>query len=65
MELGSDHSKTLMVGDSPVDIQAAQAAGVLSAGVSWSLKGEQKLREYNPDYILHTMNDLYLLLEQE
>ena len=64
-ELGSVHGRTLMVGDSPVDIQAAQAAGVLSAGVSWSLKGEETLRKYKPDYMLNTMNDLYLLLEQE
>jgi len=64
-ELGSDPRKTLMVGDSPVDIQAANAAGVWSAGVAWSLKGEEVLREYNPNYILHTMNDLYPLLEQE
>ncbi|OAB42178.1 pyrophosphatase PpaX [Paenibacillus glacialis] len=64
-ELGSDPRKTLMVGDSPVDIQAANAAGVWSAGVSWSLKGEEVLREYNPNYILHSMNDLYPLVEQE
>ncbi len=64
-DLGSDPRKTLMVGDSPVDIQAANAAGVWSAGVSWSLKGEDVLREYNPNYILYTMNDLYPLIEQE
>ncbi|MHA0858355.1 pyrophosphatase PpaX [Paenibacillus sp. CMAA1364] len=63
-ELGSDPRKTLMIGDSPVDIQAAQAAGVLSAGVSWSLKGEQELNKYNPNYMLHHMEDIYLLLEQ-
>ena len=63
-ELGSDPNKTLMIGDSPADILAAQAAGVLSAGVSWSLKGEQALRAYNPEYMLHTMKDLYLVLEQ-
>lgn len=64
-ELGSDPKKTLMVGDSAVDLQAAHAAGVRSAGVSWSLKGEEVLKKYNPDYMLHTMNDLYLVLEQE
>lgn len=64
-ELGSDARNTLMVGDSPVDIQAANAAGVWSAGVSWSLKGEDVLKTYNPDYMLHTMNDLYPLVEQE
>ncbi|WP_366291892.1 pyrophosphatase PpaX [Paenibacillus sp. AN1007] len=57
-ELGSNPAHTLMVGDSPVDIQSAQNAGALSAGVAWSLKGEQVLNGYKPDYILHDMRDL-------
>ncbi|GIO61533.1 pyrophosphatase PpaX [Paenibacillus cineris] len=64
-QLGADPAATLMVGDSPVDIQSAKAAGARSAGVAWSLKGEKVLREYNPDYILHDMTDLYTLVEQE
>jgi pyrophosphatase PpaX len=57
-QLGSNPAHTLMVGDSPVDIQSAQNAGALSAGVAWSLKGEQVLNGYKPDYILHDMRDL-------
>lgn len=57
-ELGSNPAHTLMIGDSPVDIQSAQNAGALSAGVAWSLKGEQVLSGYKPDYILHDMRDL-------
>lgn len=64
-QLGADPAATLMVGDSPVDIQSAKAAGARSAGVAWSLKGEKVLREYSPDYILHDMTDLYSLVEQE
>ncbi|MNI93143.1 Pyrophosphatase PpaX [compost metagenome] len=50
--------KTLMVGDSPVDIQSGKNAGVLTAAVAWSLKGEDMLREYEPDFILQDMTDL-------
>ncbi|QWU16410.1 pyrophosphatase PpaX [Paenibacillus sophorae] len=57
--LGADPEKTLMVGDSGVDIQSAKAAGVLAAGVAWSLKGEATLRKYGPDYIIQDMTDLY------
>ena len=46
-----------MIGDSPVDIQSAKSAGVKAA--AWSLKGEQKLMEYGPDYVLKDMKDLY------
>lgn len=58
-KIGCDPRTTLMIGDSPVDIQAAKAAGVKAAAVAWSLKGEEKLREYGPDYILEDMRDLY------
>lgn len=58
-ELKADHETTLMVGDSPFDIQAAQQAGIASAGVAWSLKGEDVLRSFSPTYMLRTMRDLY------
>jgi pyrophosphatase PpaX len=50
--------ETIMIGDSKYDIIAGQAAGVKTAGVAWSLKGEAHLREFNPDYMLHDMRDL-------
>lgn len=60
--LGSSPERTLMVGDSPADLQAASAAGVMSAAVAWSLKGEEELSKYHPQYILHTMSNLYELV---
>lgn len=60
--LGSSPERTLMVGDSPADLQSASAAGVMSAAVAWSLKGEEELSKYHPQYILHTMSDLYELV---
>lgn len=63
--LGADPDKTLMVGDSAADIQSAKAAGVKAAGVAWSLKGVDVLKQYNPDYILEDMTDLYGVLGWE
>ncbi len=60
--LGSSPERTLMVGDSPADLQSASAAGVMSAAVAWSLKGEKELSKYHPQYILHSMSDLYELV---
>lgn len=57
--LGANPATTLMIGDSPVDIQSAKAAGVKAAAVAWSLKGEEKLMEYGPHFILKDMRDLY------
>lgn len=62
--LGVDPRKTLMVGDSTVDIQSAKAAGVYAAGVSWSLKGEDTLLKYDPDYIIHNMRDIIEIVER-
>lgn len=60
--LGSSAEHTLMVGDSPADLLSSAAAGVRSAAVAWSLKGEAELAKYNPTYVLHTMSDLYELV---
>ncbi|WP_172198197.1 pyrophosphatase PpaX [Saccharibacillus qingshengii] len=58
-KMGVDPSTALMVGDSPADIQSAQNAGVRAAAVAWSLKGEETLSTYKPDFMLHDMRDLY------
>lgn len=62
--LGVDPRKTLMVGDSTVDIQSAKSAGVYAAGVAWSLKGEDTLRKYDPDYIIYHMKDIIEIVER-
>ncbi|ASA25102.1 pyrophosphatase PpaX [Paenibacillus donghaensis] len=62
--LGVDPRSTLMVGDSPVDIQSAKTAGVRVAGVAWSLKGEKTLSTYEPDYIIHEMQEIIQIVEQ-
>ncbi|UNK18611.1 pyrophosphatase PpaX [Paenibacillus sp. N3/727] len=63
--LGCNPETTLMVGDSSVDIQSAKAAGVQAAGVAWSLKGEQLLRDYGADYILKDMRDIFTIIGQK
>lgn len=60
--LGSAPERTLMVGDSPADLKSATAAGVQSAAVAWSLKGEQELSKYEPTFVIHRMSDLYNLV---
>lgn len=53
-----DPGEALMVGDSQYDIIAGRDAGVKTVGVSWSLKGEDHLRAFQPDYIIRDMRDL-------
>ncbi|MDT8977946.1 pyrophosphatase PpaX [Paenibacillus sp. chi10] len=63
--LQANPAQTIMVGDSPADILSANAAGVISCGVAWSLKGETVLRQYEPRHIIHDMRDLYALVGLE
>lgn len=57
-QLNVDPWEALMVGDSKYDIVAGRDAGVKTVGVSWSLKGEEHLRTFHPDYIIRDMRDL-------
>ena len=61
--LNADPETTLMIGDNSHDIESGQNAGVKTAGVSWSLKGEEALRKYNPTYMLQDMKDLIEIIE--
>ncbi|HEX7064187.1 MAG TPA: pyrophosphatase PpaX [Bacillales bacterium] len=49
---------TIMVGDSPFDIEAGKNAGTYTAGVSWTIKGADSLRCVGPDVMLDAMPDL-------
>jgi phosphoglycolate phosphatase len=52
-----DRARTLMVGDSSVDIQTARNAGVRSCGVTWGLKPES-LADPAPDILVGRMEEL-------
>jgi phosphoglycolate phosphatase len=53
----ADRDKTIMVGDSGVDIQTARNAGVLSCGVSYGFQPET-LVTYPPDFMIDNMGEL-------
>ncbi|BDH62927.1 pyrophosphatase PpaX [Lysinibacillus sp. PLM2] len=62
-KLGVDKGEVMMIGDNYHDIEAGKNAGVKTAGVSWSLKGEAFLKQFNPDYILYHMSDLLSIVK--
>ena len=57
-KLGVSNEEALMIGDNYHDIVAGKNAGVKTAGVAWSIKGEEYLKQFNPDYMLYHMTDL-------
>ena len=56
--LNVEKEDALMIGDNLHDILGGQSAGVDTAAVAWSIKGEEFLATFNPTYMLHHMSDL-------
>ena len=61
--IDADPEKTLMIGDNPVDILGAKNAGVASCGASWSMRGKEHLREYNPDFLIDDIRELLKIVK--
>lgn len=62
--LGVQKEDAMMIGDNYHDIEAGKNAGVKTAGVAWSIRGEDFLRQYNPDYILQHISDLLTIVKE-
>lgn len=56
--LYAEPEQAIMIGDNYHDIKAGNKAGTKTAGVAWSVKGEDFLQQYNPTYMLQDMTDL-------
>jgi phosphoglycolate phosphatase len=61
-ELGAAAGETWLVGDSPLDVETARAAGARAAGVAWGFDTEA-LRASRPDRILEHPQEFARLLE--
>jgi len=55
---GTDARRTLMVGDTEYDIRAAKAAGVDVCAVGWGYTPVEQLRQYDPDYLIRSPEEL-------
>jgi phosphoglycolate phosphatase len=57
VESGLTRERTIMVGDSGVDIQTARSAKVLACGVSYGFQPESFV-EYPPDFVVDDLSEL-------
>ena len=60
----SDKSETLYIGDSLVDAETAQAAGVKLVLCTWGFCTEEQLATANPDYMVHHPAEILPIVEQ-
>jgi phosphoglycolate phosphatase len=60
-EAGVEPARTLMVGDSSVDIKTARNAGVGSVGCTWGFQPETLVTD-PPDYLIESMTELLTIV---
>jgi pyrophosphatase PpaX len=63
-QLEAAAGNTLMIGDNYHDIEGGKNAGVWTAGVSWTAKGEDYLASFNPDFMLRHISDLLVMTKE-
>ncbi|HLR10251.1 MAG TPA: pyrophosphatase PpaX [Sporosarcina sp.] len=63
--LNASKEEAIMIGDNYHDIVGGQNAGVKTAGVAWTIKGEDFLQKYQPDYMLQHISDLLPIVQGE
>ena len=57
-QLNVQPEDALMIGDNYHDIEGGQRAGVDTAAVAWSIKGEAFLATFNPTYIIKHISEI-------
>jgi pyrophosphatase PpaX len=60
--LGAAPGQAIMVGDSELDIQAAQAAGVATCAVAYGYRPAWLLSFYHPDFLIPALTDLVAIV---
>jgi phosphoglycolate phosphatase len=60
--LGAKPSEAVMIGDSPVDVQAARAAGMPVGVVVHGFVAREKLNEADPDWLVDSLKDFIDIL---
>jgi 2-phosphoglycolate phosphatase len=62
-KLNCPPEKTLMVGDSAIDIETGKHAGVITCGVTYGLGNLDSLTNSNPDYLIDNLSQLKSLFK--
>jgi phosphoglycolate phosphatase len=63
MRTGTARERTLLVGDSPIDVQTARAAGTGFCGVAWGI-GPDALRAADPERLIASPAELVPVVER-
>jgi len=53
-----DKADTVFIGDSNHEIEVGRSAGIKTVAVTWGFSLEGQLKQRNPDYIVHNLDEL-------
>jgi len=57
--------RTVMIGDTPIDIETAKNAGCISVGVAWGFRPKEELVNASPDFLLEDPSELSQFLNDQ
>ena len=57
-ELKASPEKTIMIGDSAVDIQAGKNAGIATCGFTNGFRPAKEIIDNQPDFVIHSLKEL-------
>ena len=57
-EMGVDPSRLFLVGDSPIDVETARNAGMVSVAASWGFRDRDELVASEPDHLVDRPSEL-------
>ncbi len=63
--LGAAPSATLMIGDTPTDLEAAERAGVLFLGYARNDRKEKLLRDAGAEHVVDSLHTVLLVLRDQ
>jgi phosphoglycolate phosphatase-like HAD superfamily hydrolase len=63
LKIGAKPSEAVMIGDSPVDVEAARAAGMLVGLVSHGFVPKEYLNASDPDWLVDSLSDFMDILD--
>ena len=59
---GFKPEETIFIGDTSHEVEAGKSAGTKTGAVTWGYNNEDKLRAANPDFIIHNLAELELII---
>jgi phosphoglycolate phosphatase len=62
---GVDPARAVAIGDEVRDLEAARAAGIACAAVTWGYAAPDALRAHRPDFVFESMQDIAAALAPE